>query len=92
MRIDDSSDPVVLPKRVASRWSIGVSGTSRSGDGDTPDRDIRLLKNPDGQWTTRDLRAEVTAQGGSQSAVSFKLTENICRSLRGTQYGADAAD
>lgn len=37
------------------------------GEADAPDREIRLLKNPDGQWTARDLRAEVTAQGETRS-------------------------
>ncbi|WP_254840986.1 type II toxin-antitoxin system HicB family antitoxin [Natronomonas marina] len=40
-----------------------------AGDVDTPDREIRLVKNPDGQWTARDLRAEVTAQGQSRAAA-----------------------
>lgn len=38
-------------------------------DADAPDREIRLLKNPDGQWTARDLRVEVTAQGESRDAA-----------------------
>ena len=38
-----------------------------------PDREIRLLKNPDGQWTARDLRLEVTAQGASRD----KALENL---------------
>jgi predicted RNase H-like HicB family nuclease len=43
------------------------------GDTDTPDREIRLLKNPDGQWTARDLRVGVTAQGKSRSAALDNL-------------------
>lgn len=43
------------------------------GDADAPDREIRLLKNPDGQWTARDLRAEVTAQGQSRAAALKNL-------------------
>jgi hypothetical protein len=35
------------------------------GDADAPDREIRLLKNPDEQWTTRVFRVGVTAQGES---------------------------
>lgn len=42
-------------------------------DSDAPDREIRLLKNPDGQWTARDLRASVTAQGESRSAALENL-------------------
>jgi len=44
-----------------------------SGDGDTPDREIRLLKNPDGQWTARDLRVGVTAQGESRESALDNL-------------------
>ena len=40
-----------------------------SGGAHSPDREIRLLKNPDGQWTARDLRAGVTAQGESRNAA-----------------------
>lgn len=43
------------------------------GNGDAPDREIRLLKNPDGQWTARDLRVEVTAQGESRKAALANL-------------------
>jgi len=39
------------------------------GNTDDPDREIRLLKNPDGQWTARDLRVEVTVQGESRDAA-----------------------
>jgi len=48
---------------------------SRADTGDTedPDREIRLLKNPDGQWTARDLRVGVTAQGESRSAALDNL-------------------
>jgi hypothetical protein len=44
-----------------------------SGDSDAPDREIRLLKNPDGQWTARNLRAEVTAQGESRATALDNL-------------------
>ncbi|WP_311170300.1 type II toxin-antitoxin system HicB family antitoxin [Halobellus ordinarius] len=43
------------------------------GDTDAPDREIRLLKNPDGQWTARDLRVGVTAQGESRDAALDNL-------------------
>ncbi|WP_096395027.1 HicB family protein [Halorubrum trapanicum] len=43
------------------------------GDTDDPDREIRLLKNPDGQWTARDLRVGVTAQGESRDAALDNL-------------------
>ena len=58
---------------VLVRWYISRSvlnlgevsaGMARadSGDSDSPEREIRLLKNPDGRWTARDLRVGVTAQ------------------------------
>lgn len=43
------------------------------GDADTPDREIRLLKNPDGQWTARELRVGVTAQGESRDVALANL-------------------
>ncbi len=42
-------------------------------DADVPDREIRLLKNPDGQWTARDLRVGVTAQGESRTGALDSL-------------------
>ena len=44
-----------------------------SGEADAPDREIRLLKDPDGQWTARDLRAGVTAQGESRDVALVNL-------------------
>jgi hypothetical protein len=44
-----------------------------AGEGDTPDREIRLLRNPDGKWTARDLGAGVTAQGKSRSVALDNL-------------------
>ena len=44
-----------------------------AGDSDAPTREIRLLENPDGQWTARDLRVEVTAQGETRAAALDNL-------------------
>jgi predicted RNase H-like HicB family nuclease len=44
-----------------------------SGDSDSPEREIRLVKNPDGQWTARDLRVGVTAQGESRDVALDNL-------------------
>ena len=44
-----------------------------SGEADAPDREIRLLKNPNGQWTARDLRVGVTAQGESRDGALDNL-------------------
>ena len=44
-----------------------------STDSEPPDREIRLTGNPDGQWTARDLRVNVTAQGESRTAALENL-------------------
>jgi predicted RNase H-like HicB family nuclease len=44
-----------------------------SGNSESPDREIRLVKNPDGQWTARDLRVEVTAQGNTRDVALDNL-------------------
>jgi predicted RNase H-like HicB family nuclease len=44
-----------------------------SGNSDSPEREIRLVKNPDGQWTARDLRVGVTAQGKSRDVALDNL-------------------
>jgi len=38
-------------------------------DGSDGVREIRLLENPDGLWTARDLEVEVTAQGETRTAA-----------------------
>ncbi|WP_436901953.1 type II toxin-antitoxin system HicB family antitoxin [Halovenus halobia] len=42
-------------------------------EGDEPDREIRLVKNPDGRWTARDLRVGITAQGDTRAAALDNL-------------------
>lgn len=42
-------------------------------DSGSPDREISLVKNPDGQWTARDLRVGVTAQGESRDVALGNL-------------------
>jgi len=53
------------------------------GDGDAPDREIRLLKNPDGQWTARDLRVGVTAQGESRTAA-LDMLDAVVEAVEGS--------
>ena len=43
------------------------------GDADAPDREIRLVKNPDGQWTARNLRVGITAQGEGRDGALDNL-------------------
>lgn len=38
-------------------------------------RDIRLIENPDGPWTARDLDAEVSAQGATREAALAALDD-----------------
>ena len=52
------------------------------GEADAPDREIRLLKNPDGQWTARDLRVGVTAQGESRASALDNL-DAVVEALEG---------
>ena len=42
-------------------------------DGSDGVREIRLLENPDGLWTARDLEVEVTAQGETRTAALENL-------------------
>jgi hypothetical protein len=44
-----------------------------AGDSDDKPREIRLVENPDGQWTARDLQVEVSAQGATRSAALENL-------------------
>mgnify|MGYP000053041127 CR=1 FL=1 len=52
------------------------------GEENGPDREIRLTKNPDGRWTARDLRVEVTAQGETRQAALDNL-DAVVEALRG---------
>lgn len=40
-------------------------------------RAIRLVENPDGQWTARDLDAEVSAQGKSRTTALNALDDVV---------------
>lgn len=42
--------------------------TTSEGD-DARRREIRLVENPDGQWTARDLDGEVSAQGQTRTGA-----------------------
>ena len=43
------------------------------GDTDAPDREIRLVKSPDGRWTARDLSVGVVAQGKNRGVALDNL-------------------
>lgn len=48
-----------------------------TGDRDGSPREIRLLENPDGQWTARDLDAELTAQGKTRAGALENLDDVV---------------
>jgi len=50
---------------------------ARANRPDNTGREIRLVENPDGQWTARDLEAEVTAQGETRAAALAALDEVV---------------
>ncbi len=50
---------------------------ARADRPDTTGREIRLVENPDGQWTARDLDAEVTAQGETRAAALAALDDVV---------------
>ena len=53
-----------------------------SGHSDSSEREIRLVKNPDGQWTARDLRVGVTAQGKSRD-VALDNLDAVIEAVKG---------
>lgn len=58
---------------------------ARSSDANNPDasvRRIRLVENPDGHWTARDLDAEVSAQGATRDEALDAL-DGVVAALRG---------
>jgi len=50
---------------------------ARADRPDTTGREIRLVENPDGQWTARDLGVEVTAQGETRVAALDALDDVV---------------
>lgn len=44
-----------------------VTRSSDAGTVDASEREIRLVRNPDGQWTARDIDVEVSAQGATRA-------------------------
>ena len=64
---------VDLPKRFFLDEVSARMARADSGDLDSPDREIRLVKNPDGQWTARDLRVGVTAQSKTRDVAIDNL-------------------
>jgi hypothetical protein len=53
-----------------------ASSTDASDAGEQV-RTIRLVENPDGQWTARDLDAEISAQGATREAALDALDEVV---------------
>jgi hypothetical protein len=55
---------------------------ARADRPDNTGREIRLVENPDGQWTARDLEAEVTAQGETR-ANALAALDDVVAALSG---------
>lgn len=49
---------------------------------DDPVRRIRLVENPDGHWTARDLDAEISVQGETR-AKTLEALDKVIRALQG---------
>lgn len=60
-----------------------MAKSSGANDNSGPTREIRLTENPDGQWTARDLDAEVSAQGRTASAA-LEALDAVLEALEGT--------
>jgi hypothetical protein len=50
---------------------------ARADRPDNAGREIRLVENPDGQWTARDLEAEVTSQGETRAGALAALDDVV---------------
>ncbi|AUV84688.1 HicB family protein (plasmid) [Salinigranum rubrum] len=59
-----------------------MAQSSDATDADAPTREIRLVENPDGQWTARDLDVGVSAQGESRTAALDAL-DAVVAAVRG---------
>ncbi|NLV10704.1 type II toxin-antitoxin system HicB family antitoxin [Halomicrobium mukohataei] len=56
---------------------------ARADPGDDPDgREIRLLENPDGQWTARDVQVGISAQGTTR-AEALDALDDVVAAIRG---------
>jgi hypothetical protein len=50
---------------------------ARADAGDERSREIRLVENPDGRWTARDLQVGVSAQGETREAALATLDDVV---------------
>ena len=46
---------------------------AEAGDADDVGREIRLVKNPDGRWTARDVQVGISAQGETRANALANL-------------------
>jgi hypothetical protein len=56
--------------------------TTNPEDPEGSTRTIRLVENPDGRWTARDLDVEVSAQGATR-AEALDALDDVVAALRG---------
>ena len=59
-----------------------MAQSRRANNPDPETREIRLLENPDGQWTARDLEVEISAQGKTREEALSAL-DRVVAALRG---------
>jgi len=67
-----------------------MASSSDAGNGGEHGREIRLVENPDGQWTARDLDAEISAQGATREAALAAL-DDVVAALDG-EAGTEPTD
>jgi hypothetical protein len=54
-----------------------MASSANTGDGGERGREIRLIENPDGQWTARDLDTEISAEGATRDAALVALDDVV---------------
>lgn len=59
-----------------------MAKSSDAGNANGSEREIRLVENADGQWTARDLDAEVSAQGTTRTEA-LEALDDVVAALHG---------
>jgi hypothetical protein len=58
-----------------------MAQSTDASDDETPTREIRLVENPDGQWTARDLGVGISAQGETRADALDALDDVVAAVL-----------
>ena len=64
---------------------------THAGRDDARRRDIRLIRNPDGQWTARDIDADLSAQGETREDALAAL-DDVVEAVHGSGGHAPTDD